>query len=757
MADSNGENARPAAGEDALRIDVRDDGVAVVTMDVPGESTNTLRADFTDQFARAFGELESDSAVRAVVFTSGKKDSFLAGADVSMLDGIETAEQGATLSRGGQDAMSRIADFPKPVVAAIHGAALGGGLELALACHERVASDSPKTKLGVPEVQLGLLPGAGGTQRLPRLIGVQPALDLMLTGKQVDPKKARKMGLVDEVVPPAIILEVAAKRALALADEGFPKKPEPFFERLRHLLDPEELQEVALAKNPAGRRVLFDQARKQTLAKTKGNYPAPEKILDVVRVGLEKGLAKGLEAEARAFGELLVTPEAKELMNIFFATQALKKDNGVDDANVTARPIGQVAMLGAGLMGAGIAYVTSQLGGIPVRLKDKDDGGLLRGLGHIRKELSNRVKRRKMSPREAERVMTYVTGTTRYDGFSDIPLVIEAVFEDLELKHQMIRDVESVGPKDVIFASNTSSIPIGRIAEASAHPETVIGMHYFSPVEKMPLLEIIVTDQTADWVTATCVALGKKQGKTVIVVHDGVGFYTSRILGPYMNETAFIFGEGVSVENIDRALTQWGFPVGPIKLLDEVGIDVAAKVGGIVHAAFGDRMAPPAGFEKLLADDRKGRKNGRGFYRYGDGDKAKEVDETVYQVLGVEPTTEMPQDEIAERCALQMVNEAALCFGEGILRSARDGDIGAIFGLGFPPFRGGPFRWVDAVGPQAVLRKMERYQDRYGARFTPAPVLVEMAKEGRSFHGDKRIEPGHQPETGAAVAAAPAE
>jgi len=739
MADTNGSQSGES---NALRVDVRGNGVAVVTMDVPGESQNTLRADFTDEFARVFSGLESDSMVRGVVFTSAKPGSFLAGADISMLEGIETAEQGATLARGGQDAMSRIADFPKPVIAAIDGAALGGGLELALACHERVASDGPKTKLGVPEVQLGLLPGAGGTQRLPRLIGVQPALDLMLTGKQVDARRARKMGLVDEVVPSSIVVDVAAERALALAEEGFPKKPEPFFDRLRHLLDPDELQEIALAKNPAGRRVLFEQARKQTLSKTKGNYPAPEKILEVVRVGLERGMARGLEAEAKAFGELLVTPEAAELMGIFFATQALKKDNGVDDPNVEARPVGKVAMLGAGLMGAGITYVTSQLAGVPVRLKDKDDAGLLRGLAHVRKELDGRVKRKRMSVRDAERVMSYVTGTTTYDGFFDVDVVIEAVFEDLGLKHQMVRDVESVGKKDVIFASNTSSIPIGRIAEASAHPETVIGMHYFSPVEKMPLLEIITTDRTADWVTATCVELGKKQGKTVIVVRDGVGFYTSRILGPYMNEAAFIFGEGVPVEQIDRALVQWGYPVGPIKLLDEVGVDVAAKVGGIVHEAFGDRMAPPAGFEKLLADDRKGRKNGRGFYLYAEGEKAKEVDETVYQVLGVEPTTEMPADEIAERCALQMVNEAALCFGEGILRSARDGDVGAVFGLGFPPFRGGPFRWVDAVGPQAVVRKLERYQDRYGARFTPAPVLAEMARDGRTFHGDRRVEPG---------------
>lgn len=741
----------------ALHVERRDGGVAVVRMDVPGESTNTLRADFAEEFARVFGALEADGQVRAVVFTSAKKDSFLAGADITMLEGVQTAEQGATLSRGGQDAMNRIEGFPKPVVAAIHGPALGGGLELALACHARIASDASKTKLGLPEVQLGLLPGAGGTQRLPRLVGVQPALDLMLTGKQLDPRRARKMGLVDEVVPEPILLDVAIRRALALEADGFPPAPESPWERLRNLLDADELQELALARNPAGRRVLFDQARKQLLSKTKGNYPAPEKILDVVRVGLEKGFRKGLEAEATAFGELCVSHEAAELMNLFFATQALKKSTGVDDPSVEPRPVDEVGMLGAGLMGAGIAYVTAVNAGTPVRLKDRDDEGVLRGLAYVRKELDRRGKKKKTPRPELDRTMSLVTGTTDYAGFERIPLVVEAVFEDVALKHQMVRDVEGVGPKDVIFASNTSSIPITRIAEASAHPETVIGMHYFSPVEKMPLLEIIVTDRTADWVTATCVELGKAQGKTVIVVRDGVGFYTSRILGPFMNEAAFILGEGVPVEKIDAALTRWGFPVGPIKLLDEVGIDVAQKVGGIVHEAFGARMAPPPGFEKLIADGRKGRKSGRGFYRYEGDKKAKEVDETVYGVLGITPGTDMPEQEIAERCALQMVNEAALCFGEGILTSARDGDVGAIFGLGFPPFRGGPFRWVDAVGAKAVVRKLERLFDRYGQRFAPAPVLVEIAEDGRTFHGERPVEPGRAKGTAAEAEATPAE
>ncbi|MGE3633307.1 MAG: fatty acid oxidation complex subunit alpha FadJ, partial [Sandaracinaceae bacterium] len=644
--------------------------------------------------------------------------------------------------------MDRLANLEKPVVAAIHGVALGGGLEVALACHGRVASDDPRTKLGLPECQLGLLPGAGGTQRLPALVDIQTALDMLLTGKQVDARKAKKIGLVDEVVAAPILIDVAAERALALVGERKSSSGP-------HLPSADEVKEWALAHNPLGRKVVFDQAKKALLKKTRGNYPAQEKILDVVQTGLEHGFAKGCAAEAEAFGELVVSPQAAQLMGIFFATTAMKKDTGVDDPSVTPREVDRIGMLGAGLMGAGIAYVTAERAGLPVRLKDKDAEGVGRGLKYVRDLLDGRVKRKRMTKIERDVTMAKVTGSTDYTAFENIPLVVEAVFEDLSIKHRVLKDVEDRGPSDVIFASNTSSLPITKIAEASRHPETVIGMHYFSPVEKMPLLEIIVTDATADWVTATCVALGKKQGKTVIVVNDGVGFYTSRILGPLMGEAAFLLAEGVRIEAIDEALVDWGFPVGPITLLDEVGIDVAAKVGAIVHAHFGDRMKPPPGFDKLVADERYGKKNKRGFYRY-DGDKKgkKEVDETVYQVLGITEEKTLAAEEIAQRCALAFVNEACLCFGEGILRSARDGDIGAIFGLGFPPFRGGPFRYVDAVGPKEIVARMSRFRDRLGNRFAPAPVLLDMAERGMTFHGKNPVAPG-QHEGAAASALSP--
>jgi 3-hydroxyacyl-CoA dehydrogenase/enoyl-CoA hydratase/3-hydroxybutyryl-CoA epimerase len=420
-------------------------------------------------------------------------------------------------------------------------------------------------------------------------------------------------------------------------------------------------------------------------------------------------------------------------MGIFFATTALKKDNGTKDPAVKARPVRSVGVLGGGLMGAGIAYVTVNAG-IPARIREKDAEGVARGLAGVGSIFDARVKKRSMDKVERIARMRLLTAGTGWEGMGQVDVLVEAVFEDLKLKQEMLRTFEGLNPTG-IFATNTSSIPVGDIAAASKHPETVLGMHYFSPVNKMPLLEVIVTDRTADEVTATAVALGKKQGKTVIVVGDGPGFYTSRILGPYMNEAVSLLLEGASVEDIDAALTGFGFPVGPVTLLDEVGIDVGAKVAKILHGAFGERMAPPPAMAKVLESGRLGRKNGKGFYLYEDG-KKKGVDATVYALLPEGgKRRKIPAQEIAERCVLQMVNEAALTLGEGVLRSARDGDVGAVFGLGFPPFRGGPFRWMDAEGTARILERMRRLEARLGPRFAPAPLIVERGSTGRPFHG----------------------
>ncbi|MFT3837703.1 MAG: fatty acid oxidation complex subunit alpha FadJ [Myxococcaceae bacterium] len=722
-----------------------EDQIAVITFDYEGEPVNTLSPEVGLEFEQQLAAAMADEKAKAIVLISGKKDAFIAGAKIDFLGTIKSAAEATQFSKQAQAGFDRLDALEKPVVAAIHGAALGGGLEWVLACDYRLCSDSPKTQLGLPETQLGLLPGAGGTQRLPRLIGAQQAIDLILTGRNVKAKKALKLGLIDEVAPAPILLEVAKRRARELAEgtlkverrRGLSFKSvgqgKGLAEILKGLANKEAWAEFALEDNPLGRKVLFDQARKELLKKTKGKYPAPEKALEVIRAGLEGGLKAGLDAEAVAFGELVMSDVSKRLVEIFFATTALKKDNGPRDPKAKPKEVKKLGVLGGGLMGGGIAYVSSALHGVPVRIKERDDAGAGRALKHVQGLFDERVRKKSLTSREAGHKLALVSAASDYSGFKQCDVVVEAVFEDLELKRQCVRDVEAAGKSDVIFASNTSSIPITEIAIASKHPETVIGMHYFSPVNKMPLLEVITTKKTADWVTATCAELGRKQGKTVIVVNDGVGFYTSRILAPYMNEAAWLLADGADIGELDKALIDFGFPVGPVTLLDEVGIDVGAKVGKIMHHAFGDRMAAPATTDKLIEDGRLGRKAKKGFYKY-DG-KKKEVDATVYALLphGTE-RKKLDRHEMAERCVLQMVNEAIRCLGDGVLRNPRDGDIGAIFGLGFPPFLGGPFRWADAFGAGRLLERTEHYQEKLGKRFEPAPLLLENGKAGRKFH-----------------------
>lgn len=715
---------------------VDDDGVALVLIDRDGEAMNTMSPDLMMDLNSVIERIENTPDVVAVVLGSAKPDNFLAGADIRWFQSLTDAETAAEMLAQGQEVINRLENLHKergkPVVAAIHGPCLGGGMEMALACSMRIASDDEKkTQLGQPEVQLGLLPGAGGTQRLPLLVGIATALDLVMTGRSIRPRKAQKLGLVDEVCPQEVLRDVARRRALDAVGTLGNEVSEGGLAGVKSFLAPERLQQLALEDNPMGRKVLFQKAEQQMLESTKGNYPAPKEILQAVKVGVEQGLAAGLAYEAEAFGRLVVTPESKALRSVFFASQELKKETWVPDG-VEPATVKKVGVIGGGLMGGGIAAVTATKANTSIRIKEVDDAGVARGLGYVDKYVRGQVKRRRMTPREAERLMHLVTGTLDYSGFDAADVVIEAVFEDLALKHAILADVEDATDDATIFATNTSSIPITDIAAGAKRPENVIGMHYFSPVEKMPLLEIITTEKTADWVTATCVELGKQQGKTVIVVKDGAGFYANRALAPYMNEVGYLLAEGVDIELIDDTMVQWGFPVGPVTLIDEVGIDVAVKVGEIMVAAFGDRMAAAAGFDKMIADDRKGRKNERGFYRYENG-KKKDVDESVYSVLGVTPSASMPRDEIEERLSLQLINEAARCLEDGILRSARDGDIGAIFGFGFPPFTGGPFMLVDHLGAAEVVKRMERLAETHGDRFQPAQILKDHAESGETF------------------------
>jgi len=712
-----------------FQFDLSEDGVATVLIDRRDKSMNTLGVALIAELAEVVDRLEQDD-VKAVVIGSAKRD-FLAGADITMFAEMKTTDEavtGLTVLHAIYDRIEALHSVHgKPVVAAIHGACLGGGLELALTCSVRISSNTETTQLGQPEVQLGLIPAAGGTQRLPELVGLASGLEMIVGGKPVRPHKARKIGLVDEITPLEVLLETAQRRAVAAIDAA----PEESVIALD--LSTDNLQKVALEKNPAGRALLWKRAYSSMMTQTKGHYPAPQRAFEAVRIGVEKGRAAGVAAEIRFFAELLMTPEAAALQSIFFATTELKSDSGIEsDAEPIA--VGNVAVLGGGLMGGGIAAVSTFKAGKNVRIKEIDNAGVARGLQYVNRFVTKQAKRRRMSRFEIDRYLNRVTGSSTWAGFENSDVVIEAVFEDLDLKQRIVGEVEGVVQSGAIFASNTSTIPITHIAETSERPEQIVGMHYFSPVEKMPLLEVITTDKTADWVTATVVQLGKDQGKTVIVVNDGTGFYTSRLLGPYLNEAAFLLEEGASVEAIDIAMEDWGFPVGPLRLTDEVGIDVGAHVAIILQEAFGDRMKGPDMMAGLIEDDRKGRKNGRGFYRYTEG-KRQGVDETVYEALGLAERIPVSKRDVTERLTMAFLNEAALCLQEGILRSARDGDIGAVFGLGYPPFRGGPFFTVDQMGADVVVAKLEALEARFGERFAPAQILRDHAESGEKFRG----------------------
>ena len=681
----------------------KENGVATVWLDHPSERVNTLNQAMLADFGKLLDELDTDAETKAVVLISRKKDSFIVGADVKEFADFETPEEVVTLIKEGHELFSRVENFRKPMVAAVHGPCVGGGLELALACSYILATEHKRTLFALPEVNLGLLPGLGGTQRLPRTVGLQNGLEMMLTGKNVYAKPARNMGIVDALIHPQGLESAAKRAALGLADGSVKAR-----ERKT------DIRTTLLEKTPLN-RVVYSKSDEMVQKRTRGNYPAPPKIIETVRTGMEKGMKAGLEAEARNFAELVFTPESKALRHLFFAKNAAEKN----PLKGQGRSVDTIGVLGAGLMGGGIAQISAQ-SGFEVLLKDMKLEFAAKGKGNIYKDVSERVGKG-MTPFERDLITGRVSPTESYDKFHAADITIEAVLETLEVKQQVLKDVEEVAPTGHVFASNTSSIPIHKIAEASQRPESVLGMHYFSPVPKMPLLEIIETEQTADWALATAVEVGLKQGKTIIVVGDKPGFYANRILAPYMNEALLLLQEGASVEDIDSAMRDFGFPVGPLKLIDEVGIDVGSHVTGVMAPLFKERDIDLVQLE-IADEDLKGRKSGKGFYLY-EGGKSKEVNKDIYKHFGGGERKPIAKRDIQERMFLAMVNEAVFTLQEGVIASPRDGDVGAVFGIGFPPFLGGPFFYIDQMGADKVLERLEGLEAKYGARFKPAERL----------------------------------
>ncbi len=695
----------------------KEGGVATIWFDNKREKMNVVSPALIELFDELMDKVEADPEIEAAVFISRKPD-FMAGADIKSFT-IEKEGDFRPYQEHGHQALERIEKCKKPFVSAVHGTAYGLGTELSLACHARIATKSSRTKFALPEVKLGLLPGGGGTQRLPRLIGIQKALDMMLTGKNIFAYRAKKIGLVDELTEEGKLHQAAVMMAKRLI-----KKP---IERKSKL----SLAERALEGNPIGRKILFSQARKMAYKRSQGNYPAIPAIIDCVETGIEKGLKAGYEKELVLFEKLMLTPESAALRALFFAMSDNKKNPYSDDP----KKLETLGMIGAGFMGAGIAEV-SVLNDVQVLLKDIKQEVVSEAQQQIWESLQKKVKQKALTKVEAEARMADLHGQLGYDNFEQADIVIEAVLEKMSLKKQIIRDVETHCREDVIIASNTSSLSLTEMAEHAKRPEMVIGMHYFSPVPKMPLLEIVKTDKTAEWVIAACYDLGIRQGKTCIVVQDGPSFYVNRILSPYTNECLLMADEGVALEAIDKAFLKKGFPVGPITLLDQVGLDIAAHVTDTSRKIVAGRP----GFEiceavvNMHEAGRLGRKNKKGFYKYNDKGRRQGIDPTAYEFFKGDGKKELPLEEIQSRGLMLMLNEAVFCLEEGLIASPKDGDLGAVFGIGFPPFTGGPFRAMDTWGIANVVNTMRELEGKYGPRFRPAEMLVGMAEKAERFY-----------------------
>jgi 3-hydroxyacyl-CoA dehydrogenase/enoyl-CoA hydratase/3-hydroxybutyryl-CoA epimerase len=696
---------------DAFRLE-REGELGVIWFDLPGEKVNKLSSSVLGELDALVDTIAADRSLKRIVFASAKPNIFIAGADIEEFTRVSDPAAAEKFVRRGQEVLRKLSRLPQVTVAAIHGACMGGGTELALNCDYRIMSDHPKTSIALPEVKLGIFPAWSGTTLLPRLVGIPAALDMILTGKSLDGRRAKKIGLADEVAPAPILLEVAKSFAAKKSGKRGPSERTHFY----------------LEGNPIARRVVFSKARSSVMEKTGGHYPAPLKAIAVMETGFSRGIEAGLAAEARAAGELMQTPAAENLIRLFFLMEESKKDPLAS----LARPVREAGVLGAGVMGGGIAQIVVDKADARVRMKDINWEALAGGMKAASKLWRRKVDRRRMTRSEMARRLAMITSTTDWSGFGSSDIVIEAVVENLAIKQQVLSEFEGVARQDAVFASNTSTLPITQIAAKAARPENVVGMHFFNPVDRMPLVEVIRGEKSSDEAVATVAAFARKLGKTVVHCNDAPGFVVNRILAPYLNEAAFLLEEGNSIESIDRAMTSFGMPMGPFALLDEVGIDVAAKAGQVMENSFPDRMKGSRGLKALLESGRLGKKNGRGVYLWKEG-KRTNPDPEVYRLLGVTPKSGN-ESAMVERMVLAMVNEASRILDEKVVRSAADLDLAMIMGTGFPPFRGGLLRYADTIGTAEIVRKLEALATRDGSRFTPSDALRKLGAEGRGFY-----------------------
>ena len=714
-----------------FQLEVGEDRLATLTFDLPDKKLNVFGRAAMAELERAVDEVAARRDIGCLILLSGKAGGFIAGADIEEIARLTDPLEAEAASRAGHRLFSAWAALPFPTVAAIRGTSLGGGTEISLASTYRVASDRADTRIGLPEVRLGIIPGWGGSTRLPRLIGIAPALDLILTGKTVSGRQALKLGLVDALLPDARFLDLvrdfARERALPAGDPGGGGGGARRHRR-GGAKRPGGLRTALLEGNPFGRRIVFDQARKKTLEQTRGHYPAPLRAIEVVRIGIEDGERAGFDAEARALHDLGPAPVAKNLMHVFRLTEDAKREPGLPGGE--ARPVRETAVLGAGTMGGGIAQLIAGETDLPVRLKDVNETALATGMGHAAGLFDRQVKRRRLDPPGLRRKMALLRPTLDWSGFQRVDLVIEAIVEKLDVKQAVFAELAAQVPDSAVLASNTSSLPILGIRARTPHPERVVGMHFFNPVHKMPLVEVIAPEGADPAAVNTVFAFTRRLGKTPVLVKDSPGFLVNRLLMFYSIESFWLLDEGHRIEDIDRAMVEWGMPIGPMALTDEVGIDVAGKVAHILGDAFADRVRLPAWMDRLGGDGRLGVKSGKGLYRY-EGRERKEPDPTAYAALGIEARISDPDlGAMTDRMVLPMVNEAARCLDERVVRSAGDLDLALIFGTGFPPFRGGLCRWADSQGLPQLIATLERLESAVGARFQPSAALRATALAG---------------------------
>ncbi|TXH05245.1 MAG: 3-hydroxyacyl-CoA dehydrogenase [Nevskiaceae bacterium] len=714
----------------SVKFEKDHDGIVTLTLDMPGRSMNVLNDELTQPFSEAIAKIEADASVKGVIITSGKKE-FLAGADIEKVYAIKDPAVAFKLAEDYKAFLRRLELCGRPVVAALNGTALGGGLELALACHYRVAINDPKAKFGLPEVKLGLLPGGGGTQRLPRLIGIQPSLPLMLEGKELNAEKAKQQGILHELA--ASRDEMLAKaKAWCLAN---PKPVQPWDDKKFKWPGGD-------SKSPANVQ-MWAIAPSMASAKSYGNYPALTNIMSCVFEGGITDFDTGCRVESRYFANLVVSQVSKNMIGtLWFQLNAINKGSSrpqsANGASIEKSTVKKLGVLGAGMMGAGIAYVSAKVG-IEVVLLDTTQDAADKGKAYSAGLLDKDIKKGRLTQQGKDEFLARIKATTSYDDLKGADLIIEAVFEDRAIKADVTKKAEAQIAKTAVFASNTSTLPITGLAEASERPKNFIGLHFFSPVDKMPLVEIIVGKKTSKETLAKGFDYVQQIRKTPIVVNDSRGFYTSRCFATYPMEGLTLLAEGQHPRSIEMAGLQAGMPVGPLAVQDEVSMSLSMHIIEQTrkdYAAEGKTAPEHPGvkvIEKMVKQlDRPGKKAGKGLYDYPVGGQ-KHLWAGLAQQFPL-AKEQLPQRELIDRLMFAQANEAAKCYAEGVVEAVGDTNIGSIFGWGFAPFQGGALQFINAYGVQNFVNRSKELAKKYGERFKPAAILVKMAKEGKTFN-----------------------